>query len=721
VLALAVVDAMWTQLDSTVADRVLAAKGRVGVYLGVWQASALGPSASAYGVLGSASTAVLAARVANTYDFQGPALTVNTACSSSLVAVDLALADLRRGRIDYAIVGGVNLLDRSGLVSQHLRKGNFLSPTSRCHTFSAKADGYVRGEGGACFLLGRDDGVSPCHALVVGASVNQNSRREPITSVDPQAQTNLLRAACADAGLEPRDLAAVEMHGTGTRIGDPVEVSALAQLLGSSSTSKHCYLTAAKMHMGHLESAAGALGLLKAVLMVQERAVPRFTVPEPNPLVTQAMLGTCLRLPTSAPARLASEALVGVSSFGFAGNNAHAIVRGVPEARAMPRAATPAGCACCTRPLALDAPAQAMPVATPVLHAPVAVATPKELKLADAAGMPVKALVLAALAEVGVDVSEELDPSTSVLDLGLDSLAMAELSSLLHIDMDDLFEDPSVASVLALVAATGRAATTAAAPAADLISSTGARSKATNEEATKSTGSPASLKSRVLAALAEVGAEVEEDVDMTTSVLDLGLDSLGMAELASLLHIDMDLIFEDPSIANVIDVRPSSLPPPPLLSIVTVMADGHLDLLHAPTHFHSLRHTLATLIHTHAQTHSWLSKRPCPSPWLHLLPPSPLHPAAPSPERWCPPLPLPLPLPAPAPLCLRPHRAGSAGSAPHTWAPCPGLPGGQSTRAWVSGRSCAGSGRAASTSSTTGSGNTHTDTHTHTHTQHRHL
>jgi hybrid polyketide synthase/nonribosomal peptide synthetase FtdB len=215
--------------------------------------------------------------VANTYDFQGPALTVNTACSSSLVALDHALADLRRGRIDFAIVGGVNLLDRTGLVSQHLKKGNFLSPTARCHTFSARADGYVRGEGAVCFLLGRDDGVSPCHALVVGSAVNQNSRREPITSVDPAAQASLLRAACVDAGVAPGDLAAVEMHGTGTKIGDPVEVSALAQIMGTEA-GQHCYLTAAKMHMGHLESAAGALGLLKAVLMVQQRQVPRFTV-----------------------------------------------------------------------------------------------------------------------------------------------------------------------------------------------------------------------------------------------------------------------------------------------------------------------------------------------------------------------------------------------------------------------------------------------------------
>jgi acyl carrier protein len=354
-----------------------------------------------------------------------------------------------------------------------------------------------------------------------------------------------LRAACADAGVAPCDLAAIELHGTGTRIGDPVEVSALAQLLGN--TGQHVYLTAAKMHMGHLESAAGALGLLKAILMVQQGTVPRFTVAAVNPLVTQAMLGTCLRLPTSAPARLSSEAFVGVSSFGFAGNNAHAIVRGIPTARAMPRAQPSAGCACCTRPLA--APAQALTVGTPVSHAHIAVANVVQpIQLASATSLPVMALVLAALLEVGVvDVGEEVDPNTSVLDLGLDSLAMAELSSLLSIDMDDVFEDPSIANVMALVAATG----CDTAPISALASPV--QLETITEGATE-VSSTASTWLRVLAALHEVGVEVDEEVDMTASILDLGLDSLAMAELSSLLSIDLDAVFEDPSIASVLAV-----------------------------------------------------------------------------------------------------------------------------------------------------------------------
>jgi acyl transferase domain-containing protein len=110
-------------------------------------------------------------------------------------------------------------------VSEHLRVAKFLSPTSRCHTFSSAADGYVRSEGGVCFLVARDDGVSPCHGLLLGSAINQNSRRKPITSVDPAAQSTLITDACKDAGVSPNELAAVEMHGTGTRLGDPVEVT----------------------------------------------------------------------------------------------------------------------------------------------------------------------------------------------------------------------------------------------------------------------------------------------------------------------------------------------------------------------------------------------------------------------------------------------------------------------------------------------------------------
>jgi len=275
VMALALAAQCFEDAGKEMTAETLATPDRCGVYLGAWQAPPLPEvrSPSAYRALGTSLSAI-ASRVANAYNIQGPAITVNTACSSGLVAVDNAMKDLRAGVIDYALVGGVNLFTDDAMFSD-LARANFLSPTGCCHTFGAAADGYARAEGGAMLLLARDDGVRPCRALVCGSATNQNSQRRPMTAVDPLAQERVVRAACASAGIRPADLAAVECHGTGTKLGDPVEISALAATVGSGRRDgSSCQLTAAKMRFGHLESAAGALGLLKAVVMAQRRRVP---------------------------------------------------------------------------------------------------------------------------------------------------------------------------------------------------------------------------------------------------------------------------------------------------------------------------------------------------------------------------------------------------------------------------------------------------------------
>ena len=150
---------------------------RVGVYIGAWQE--ITPTAStgtsAYQTIGT-SLSALAARVANAYDLQGPAMTINTACSSALVAVHEALKDAKIGRIDFAIVGGVNLFGEDLQLFHQLRRAMMLSPSGRCHTFSAEADGYVRGEGGVLFLLAREDLHLPSCGRILGSAVTQNSR-----------------------------------------------------------------------------------------------------------------------------------------------------------------------------------------------------------------------------------------------------------------------------------------------------------------------------------------------------------------------------------------------------------------------------------------------------------------------------------------------------------------------------------------------------------------
>lgn len=312
-LALDLVDRMFTQVGPEATAAVLANRERVGVYLGAWQSPADDCTRkSAYAAIGS-SLSALAARVANVHNLNGPALTINTACSSALVAVDTALRDARAGRIDYAIVGGVNLIASSPKAADMfaaLRRATMLSPTSRCHTFSAAADGYVRAEGGVVFLVRSTNAPSlerplTVRATIEGTAVNQNTQRKPMTAVDPVAQERVVRAACADAGITPSTLAAVELHGTGTKLGDPVELSALAVVTAGSADTPAaeggCTLTAAKMHFGHLESAAGGVGMLKACLMLEKHLVPPFEVdPLPCHLLSSLSLGF-RRAPLSSP------------------------------------------------------------------------------------------------------------------------------------------------------------------------------------------------------------------------------------------------------------------------------------------------------------------------------------------------------------------------------------------------------------------------------------
>ncbi|CAE7269691.1 mpaC, partial [Symbiodinium microadriaticum] len=316
-------------------EEALAQPERVGVYVGAWQPAISDPRASAYAVIGS-SLSALAARVANAYNLQGPAVTVNTACSSALVAVHQAMQEARTGQLAYAVAGGVNLFGEDTQLFKNLRRAGMLSPTARCHTFSARADGYVRGEGGALFLLRSASGSGgsglPSRAQLWGSAVTQNSTQKPLSSVDPLAQERVIRMACESASVTPASLAAVELHGTGTPLGDPVEVSALARV-GCAAI-----MTASKMHVGHLESAAGAVGLVKvpqlpsanlldccsvkglrclnalfalqAVLLCENSLVPSFNIHGGlNPQVLAAMEGSCLKKPDCGPWVLGDERL----------------------------------------------------------------------------------------------------------------------------------------------------------------------------------------------------------------------------------------------------------------------------------------------------------------------------------------------------------------------------------------------------------------------------
>ncbi|XXT16877.1 beta-ketoacyl synthase N-terminal-like domain-containing protein [Sorangium sp. So ce429] len=284
-----------------------------------------------------------AGRLSYALGLQGPSMTVDTACSSSLVAVHLACQSLRSGECALALAGGVNLL-LSPATMRLVATTGALSPDGRCKVFDADASGFVRGEGCGLVLLRRlSDALAdgdPICAVLRGSAVNQDGRGAGMTAPSVLAQQAMLRKALESAGAQASDIGYVETHGTGTSLGDPIEVEALAQVVGRPRESgAPCVLGALKSNIGHLEAAAGVAGLIKAALVLQRGAIPaNLHFRALNPRI--ALEGTSLVIPErelafppDSPARLA-----GVSAFGLSGTNAHVILEGPP-----PSAEVPAG------------------------------------------------------------------------------------------------------------------------------------------------------------------------------------------------------------------------------------------------------------------------------------------------------------------------------------------------------------------------------------------
>ncbi|MGW1376178.1 type I polyketide synthase, partial [Streptomyces sp. NPDC002446] len=280
---------------------------------------------------------IIANRVSYAFGLRGPSLTVDTAQSSGLTAVHLACESLRSGASELAVAGGVNLniVPESALGAAQF---GGLSPDGRCYTFDERANGYVRGEGGGAVLLkplarALADG-DPVYCVIRGSAMNNDGATDGLTVPNPQAQQEVLRLAYEAAGADPAQVQYVELHGTGTKVGDPVEASALGAVLGAAD-GRALPLTvgSAKTNVGHLEGAAGIVGLLKVALSMRhgqlpaslnyERPNPRIALDEWNLRVQQSL--------TDWPAgRTGALPLAGVSSFGMGGTNCHVVVEGAP-------------------------------------------------------------------------------------------------------------------------------------------------------------------------------------------------------------------------------------------------------------------------------------------------------------------------------------------------------------------------------------------------------
>ncbi len=274
---------------------------------------------------------IAANRLSYFLDLKGPSFTVDTACSSSLVAVHLACESLCRGESEMAFAGGVQSLIHPGIQMSFCKAG-LLSPDGRCKSFDAEANGYVRSEGAGIVLLKplaaalRD--CDQIHAVIRGTAVNSDGRSQGLAAPSQRSQAACVRDAFQSAGIEPKHTQYVEAHGTGTRQGDPIELRALGSVLGAGrSNEQPCRVGSVKTNLGHGETAAGITGLIKAALCVRERKLPpSLHFRNPNPSVNFTGLGLQVQTELESFPNPLAPLIVGVSSFGFGGTNAHAVL-----------------------------------------------------------------------------------------------------------------------------------------------------------------------------------------------------------------------------------------------------------------------------------------------------------------------------------------------------------------------------------------------------------
>lgn len=299
-----------------------------------------GEAVNAYTGTGAALS-INAGRLSHGLGVTGPSLVVDTACSSSLVAIHLACQSLRRGECRTAIAAGINLI-LAAPSSQTLAAAGVLSPSGACHTFAAAADGYVRGEGCAALVLktlqdAETDGDTIL-AVIHGSATNHDGASSGLTVPTGPAQARVIQRALADAGLSADDIDYLEAHGTGTQLGDPIEVNVLGRLFGAVNPPA---IGSAKTMIGHLEAAAGIAGVLRTALALHHGRLPaHLHFEKPNQHINWDKLPLVVNTESRPWPQRNRPAYAGVSSFGIGGSNAH-VVLGAPPRKAQPAPTTP--------------------------------------------------------------------------------------------------------------------------------------------------------------------------------------------------------------------------------------------------------------------------------------------------------------------------------------------------------------------------------------------
>ncbi|MFB4301861.1 type I polyketide synthase [Actinomadura sp. NTSP31] len=331
----------WEALEDA---RVLPASlhgGRTGVFVGAMaedygllQARDSGAGTSPFTLTGT-RRGFISGRVSHVFGLRGPSVTVDTAQSSSLVAVYQAVQSLRDGDCGLAVAGGVqvNLAEES---DEALRELGALSPDGRCRPLDAAANGFVRGEGGGAVVLKPLDAAlrdgDRVHCVILGGAINNDGATPGLTAPSRDAQEEVLRLAYERSGVDPGAVQYVELHGTGTRRGDPVEAAALGGVLGAARPAGEPLLVGSvKANIGHLEGAAGIAGLIKtATGMSRGRLPATANFAEPNPEIDLA--GLNLQVHDRPGGWPEGERVAGVSAFGLGGSNCHLVLAGPPRA-----------------------------------------------------------------------------------------------------------------------------------------------------------------------------------------------------------------------------------------------------------------------------------------------------------------------------------------------------------------------------------------------------
>lgn len=332
----------WEALEAAGQASEQLAKSKTGVFVGAStndysQLTLQDPNnIDVYAVTGN-TYSILAGRLSYFLGIHGPTLAVDTACSSSLVAIHLASQSLRNQECSLALAGGVNLM-LSPQVYIFLSKMRALSPDGRCKTFDAAADGYGRGEGCGVIVLKRlSDAVADGDnilALLRGSAINHDGHSSGLTVPNGTAQQQVIRSALANAKTQPSEINYIEVHGTGTSLGDPIEVNMLGAVLGKErSETNPLLIGSVKTNIGHLEAAAGVAGIIKVVLAMQQGEIPpHLHLQQINPHIS--LEKNNLQIPrerTPWSSQNSQRRLAGVSSFGMSGTNAHVILESPPN------------------------------------------------------------------------------------------------------------------------------------------------------------------------------------------------------------------------------------------------------------------------------------------------------------------------------------------------------------------------------------------------------